>query len=212
MIQLVPNLLLLDYLLLTKATEDPELVTKALKNLDIGYQRQLNYRHQDGSYSAFGEQDRKGSIWLTAFVVRYFSQAQKFIHVDQEALQSSVKWITKHQLENGCFPLVGKVYHRDFKGKMVQEESSKTLTAYILISLIESGMPKSSSVIKNAIYCLKGNDESLGLYGDLLTTYSLLLAGEVRDAQSMMKLLLRESTRTYQKLWWESRGLSFKVY
>ncbi|KPP66238.1 C3 and PZP-like alpha-2-macroglobulin domain-containing protein 8-like, partial [Scleropages formosus] len=44
----------------------------------IGYQRQLTYRRQDGSYSAFGERDSSGSMWsggihgkisLTAYVV-----------------------------------------------------------------------------------------------------------------------------------------------
>lgn len=28
-----------------------------------GYQRQLTYRHRDGSYSAFGERDASGSMW-----------------------------------------------------------------------------------------------------------------------------------------------------
>lgn len=31
--------------------------------LPVGYQRQLTYRHQDGSYSAFGERDTSGSMW-----------------------------------------------------------------------------------------------------------------------------------------------------
>lgn len=114
MILLVPNLLLLEYFLLTKY-KDLNLIETALKNLDIGYQNQLKYKRQDGSYSAFGEKDEKGSIWLTAFVVRYFSQAQKFIHVDRNDLKSSVRWITKHQLENGCFPVIGKFYHQDIK-------------------------------------------------------------------------------------------------
>ncbi len=28
-----------------------------------GYQRQLTYKRQDGSYSAFGERDSSGSMW-----------------------------------------------------------------------------------------------------------------------------------------------------
>lgn len=114
MILLVPNILLLDYLLLIKA-EDVEPIENALKNLDLGYQRQLNYKRSDGSYSAFGEQDEKGSIWLTAFVVRYLSQAKKYIYMDSKNLNSSVAWIIKQQLENGCFPMIGKVYHRSLQ-------------------------------------------------------------------------------------------------
>lgn len=111
MVLLVPNILLLNYLLLKKY-DNLDLIEKALKNLDMGYQRQLNYKLSDGSYSAFGEQDEKGSIWLTAFVVRYLSQAQKYIYIDKKDLETSVAWIMSHQLENGCFPVIGKVYHR----------------------------------------------------------------------------------------------------
>jgi len=39
-----------------------------------GYQRQLTYRRQDGSYAAFGERDATGSMWLTAFVLNSYSQ------------------------------------------------------------------------------------------------------------------------------------------
>ena len=29
----------------------------------VGYQRELNYRHNDGSYSAWGGSDGSGSLW-----------------------------------------------------------------------------------------------------------------------------------------------------
>lgn len=91
--------------------------------------------------------------------------------------------------------------------EILEEDSSKTLTAYILISLIESGMtPKTSTVIKNAIYCLKRTDESLGLYRDLMISYALLLAGETRDAQTMIIDLLKDAKRSYRMLWWENDG------
>ena len=28
-----------------------------------GYQRELTYQHKDGSFSAFGDQDKSGSMW-----------------------------------------------------------------------------------------------------------------------------------------------------
>ena len=40
----------------------------------MGYQRELNYRHEDGSFSAFGSSDGAGSTWLTSFVLKVFSQ------------------------------------------------------------------------------------------------------------------------------------------
>jgi hypothetical protein len=54
--------------------------------MKIGYERQNErYRHPDGSYSVWGpskDVQSHGSMWLTTFVVKAFSQAAKFIDVD----------------------------------------------------------------------------------------------------------------------------------
>ena len=71
--------------------------------MSAGYQRELGYRHSDGSYSAFGESDNEGSLWLTSFVVRSFARAQPFIYIDPAHLTASIDWIRAQQLENGCF-------------------------------------------------------------------------------------------------------------
>ena len=71
-----------------------------------GYQRELTYRHDDGSYSAFGNSDDSGSMWLTAFVVKSFAQAKPYIFIDETDLQKSIVWFKSKQLENGCFPQV----------------------------------------------------------------------------------------------------------
>ena len=73
---------------------------------NTGYQRELTYRHDDGSYSAFGNSDDSGSMWLTAFVVKSFAQAKPYIFIDETDLQKSIVWFRSKQLENGCFPQV----------------------------------------------------------------------------------------------------------
>lgn len=50
-------------------------------------------------------------MWLTAAVVKTLSEAKAFTDVDKDMLQRSVVWITRQQLENGCFPVVGQVFH-----------------------------------------------------------------------------------------------------
>ena len=80
-----------------------------------GYQRELKYKHKDGSFSAFGESDEVGSMWLTAFVVKCFGQSLPFIAIDRDQWRESVNWITRQQFENGCFPSVGKVIHSDLQ-------------------------------------------------------------------------------------------------
>ncbi|OAD56424.1 hypothetical protein WN48_03428, partial [Eufriesea mexicana] len=62
MLNFVPNIMILNYLKntnqLTQAVQG-----KALRYMEIGYQRELTYRHNDGSFSAFGMSDSKGSTW-----------------------------------------------------------------------------------------------------------------------------------------------------
>jgi len=76
--------------------------------LILGYQRELQYRHPDGSYSAFGPSDESGSTWLTAFVLKSFSQAARYINIDEEDLRMTHDWFEKNQLENGCFRSVSR--------------------------------------------------------------------------------------------------------
>jgi len=76
-----------------------------------GYQRELRYRHSDGSYSAWGGSDEVGSLWLTAFVVRSFARARPFIYIDPSQLGQSIDWIRAQQLDNGCFrPVYAFIY------------------------------------------------------------------------------------------------------
>ncbi|XP_010726883.1 murinoglobulin-2-like [Meleagris gallopavo] len=82
----------------------------------IGYQRQLLYKHDDGSYSAFGKSDTQGNTWLTAFVARSFGQASSYIYISKNHVQDAVLWLQKHQLSNGCFQSVGKLFNNDLKG------------------------------------------------------------------------------------------------
>ena len=42
----------------------PAIEVKALQYMETGYQRELTYRHTDGSFSAFGNTDPSGSTWL----------------------------------------------------------------------------------------------------------------------------------------------------
>lgn len=108
-----------------------------------GYQRELTYRHEDGSYSAFGESDEEGSMWLTAFVVKSFAQARSFIYIDKDDLDKSLSWFKSKQLENGCFPQVGKVLHKAMKGGLANGENpTASLTAYVLTTMLSAGIKR----------------------------------------------------------------------
>lgn len=80
-----------------------------------GYQHQLTFQRPDGSYSAFGKRDEVGSMWLTSFVVKTLGEARNLITVDEGNLRTSINWIVNNQLENGCFMLIGNVFHKEMQ-------------------------------------------------------------------------------------------------
>ena len=75
--------------------------SKALRFLESGYQRQLTYKHPDGSYSASGTSDPRGSTRLTAFTVRSFTTAQPHIYIDQDFSIKALDFLAKQQMKNG---------------------------------------------------------------------------------------------------------------
>ena len=117
MVGLVPNIYLLQYLSNTPQS-DPKLEAKAKTYMEIGYNKQQKYRHSTGAYSIWGGNNEKaGSTWLTAFVVKAFSQASEFISINEEGLLHSVNWLLDSQLENGCFEKRGYVYSSSLQGR-----------------------------------------------------------------------------------------------
>uniref|UniRef100_A0A0A9X507 CD109 antigen n=1 Tax=Lygus hesperus TaxID=30085 RepID=A0A0A9X507_LYGHE len=134
MLNFVPNIVILDYLKNSKQlTKNIE--SKALAYLDMGYQRELTYKHDDNSYSAFGKSDESGSTWLTAFVAKSFKQAKKFTNIEDSAIIEPLRWIASKQNENGSFSEVGHVSHKAMQGG---GSGGLALTAYVLTAFVES--------------------------------------------------------------------------
>ncbi|CAK9803715.1 Mug1 [Anthophora plagiata] len=201
MVLFVPNIHVIKYLD-ANGIDNPVLRAKAIKNMQIGYQRQLIFQHSDSSYSAF--QNDESSIWLTAFVLKSFAQARTLIHIDELTLIKAANWITRQQLKNGCFPMLGTVFHKLMKGGLQEYDSPKALTAYILICLLESGVPLSETVIDNALKCLEKGipDSNTDPYTTILVTYALALLESPKAAFNIIHLL-NNATRHNNHIWWE---------
>ncbi|AFV24188.1 A-macroglobulin like protein [Methanolobus psychrophilus R15] len=116
--------------------DNPGLKAKAEMYIVTGYQRQLTYRHSDGSFSAFGESDPEGSLWLTAFVLSQFSGARDLTTIDEGILAESAGWIESHQLADGSWEPVGFVIHQDMMGGV---SGTYALTAYVTLALDDYG-------------------------------------------------------------------------
>ncbi len=114
----------------------PEIMAKDEKLMITGYQRQLTYRHSDGSFSAFGESDETGSLFLTAFVLKSFAEAKDLMYIDKAVLDEAADWIVSHQNSDGSFDQVGFVHHQEMLGGL---QGRDALTAFVTIALLEAG-------------------------------------------------------------------------
>ncbi|EMP39670.1 Alpha-2-macroglobulin [Chelonia mydas] len=115
MVLFAPNIYVLDYLNKTGQLSE-ETKSKAIGYLVSGYQRQLNYKHLDGSYSTFGEHFREpGNTWLTAFVLKSFAQARSHIFIEEKHIQDALAWLAGKQKDNGCFRSSGMLLNNAIK-------------------------------------------------------------------------------------------------
>ncbi|GFO36288.1 alpha-2-macroglobulin-like protein [Plakobranchus ocellatus] len=218
MIKFVSNILVLNYLNSTGNLQETRW-NAALNEMEIDYQHALNYRRKDGSFSAFGEKDPSGSVWLTSFVVKSFAQANKHIFIDKNVLQRSVDFLVRNQLEIGCFRETGRVISSYMIGWLGEERGQKNrntlqgaLTAYVLMALLETGLNTKDQTIERGIYCL---NFTLRNYKDKLDPYTLALItlafmkykSASPDAKYAFELLHRKARKDDNHIYW-TRGNS----
>ncbi|KAI8125172.1 CD109 antigen [Lucilia cuprina] len=129
MVNFVPNILILHYLDAIKR-EMPTVVQKAKNYMEIGYQRELNYKHKNGAYSAFGEGSSEPNSWLTAYVARSFIQAKKYITIDSDVIDQALQYVVSTQLENGQFKQTGRLFHP-------AHQNDVGFTAFALLAFLE---------------------------------------------------------------------------
>jgi len=127
----------------------PEIRAKAEEFITCGYQRELTYRHQDGSFSAFGESDESGSLWLTAFVLGTFSAARDVQTIDETILTEAAGWVADHQLPDGSWEPIGFLHHKEMIGGMA---GNYALTAFATIALTDYGAASNETLDKASQY------------------------------------------------------------
>uniref|UniRef100_A0AAY4CZ03 Alpha-2-macroglobulin-like protein 1 n=1 Tax=Denticeps clupeoides TaxID=299321 RepID=A0AAY4CZ03_9TELE len=186
MLLFAPNIFILKYLESTNQLTD-EIKGRATRFLESGYQRELTYKHSDGSYSAFGNSDDSGNTWLTGFVMKSFGVARPYIFIDPKDITDAKNWLGNHQQESGCIASVGKLFHNDLKGGVSDEIS---LTAYISAALLELDNNTSDPVIERSLSCLKSNATTLNnTYTTALLFYTFTLAGDKEMRSTLLNQL-----------------------
>uniref|UniRef100_A0A6I8P022 Alpha-2-macroglobulin n=1 Tax=Ornithorhynchus anatinus TaxID=9258 RepID=A0A6I8P022_ORNAN len=199
MVLFAPNIYVLNYLNETQQLT-PSIRAQAIGYLSSGYQRQLNYKHQDGSYSTFGERygNSQGNTWLTAFVLKALAQARAHIFVDEKHISSALLWLSQKQKDNGCFQSSGYLLNNAIKGGV---EDEVTLSAYITTALLEMPLPTTHPVVRNALFCLEtawkamtGTPDS-HVYTKALLAYTFALAGNEVQRKEVLQALDRDAVR-----------------
>ncbi|XP_029922873.1 alpha-2-macroglobulin-like [Myripristis murdjan] len=198
---LAPNIYILEYLTNTNQ------MTKAIKEkatgfLTSGYQRQLNYKHQDGAYSTFGS--GSGNTWLTAFVLKSFVKAKTFVYIDPEVIDHSKTWLEGKQQANGCFQQLGKLFNNRMKGGVNDEV---TLSAYVTAALLEANMSVSHSGMNRGLTCLKESFSSLSnTYTRALLAYVFTLAGDMKTRALLLEQLDKDAVRQGGFIFWTQKA------
>ncbi|NXY41112.1 CD109 protein, partial [Ceuthmochares aereus] len=219
MINFAPNVYVLQYLTKTRQLRE-DVKSKAVSFMRKGYQRQLLFQRDDGSFSAFGNEDPSGSTWLSAFVLRCFLQARPFIDIDQDVLMDTAKWIVRHQKLNGEFHEPGKVLHSDLQGGT---NNPVTLTAYIMSSLLGFPDKQHAYVIKSATNFLEDKLEEgiLDNYTLALVSYALSWAKSTKAREALNVLNQRAEHQGEFRFWitpaseisdsWQPRSIDIEL-
>ena len=200
MILFAPNVYIARYLAETGQLK-PEIMARAEHLMLVGYQRQLTYRRSDGSFSAFGNSDPVGSLWLTAFVLKTFAEARDLMYIDRTVLDEAAAWIESLQLGDGSFESVGFLHHQELLGGLRGRDA---LTAYVAIALLEAGRDNATA---SAIRYLEGRLASIDdPYTMAITAYALELSGSAARDQAYEKLMSMAQEDENGALFWGGAG------
>uniref|UniRef100_A0A4W3IX09 Complement C3 n=1 Tax=Callorhinchus milii TaxID=7868 RepID=A0A4W3IX09_CALMI len=171
----------------------------ALTYIRKGYTQQQAFRKPGGSYAAFI--NRPSSTWLTAYVAKVFAMAQSLISIKAEVLCEDLKWlILRKQKPDGIFMEDAAVIHLEMQGGVHGAENDASLTAFVLIAMIEAKDLCSRSIgsyensIQKAGTYLEGRIAKLTrAYSVAITTYALSLLGIHKD-DILMKFASEDGT------------------
>ncbi|XP_062515660.1 C3 and PZP-like alpha-2-macroglobulin domain-containing protein 8 isoform X2 [Corticium candelabrum] len=197
---------------LTPATDQ-----KTRKIMSTGYQRELTYQRRDGSYAAFGDRSRKGSLCLTALVMRVYAQALPYMYIDIESMSRSLCWLINQQSEDGSLGVkvdvaTGELYCASVGSK---ETVQLELTAYNIMALLEVKRKLKNKELqcnagnvviddvarKSILFLLKNIDNVVNPYSKAMVAYALAMANE-EESDALIDQLFSLADRKGDTCFW----------
>ncbi len=187
-----PNLMILKFV-----KPDTLIAKKARTFLQKGYERLLGYQVADGGFTYWGGKDTS-DVALTAYAIRFLSDARSQIAVDEDVIKRAADWLIKQQRVDGSWT---KLYSWE-RGE--DTNRTKLITTYIARSLAMRKDADKNALKKALDYLRARNNEIDEPYALALYGLASLDAGDREAAEAVAKRLesmaITEGDAVYWKL------------
>lgn len=174
---------------------NPQLKEKATKYLLDGYKRLLNYQTPGGGFSYWGKNDTPNAP-LTAYVIRFLSDADEFIDVDASVLQNAKRWLESQQSAAG--------------GWGNPDGPGSGATAYILRSLLhKTDLDQSARVSKAFDLLERSIDDRSDSYVLANTALIAMKLGNRTAAERSLRRLAGKAQTSKDGTFWTAASTPF---
>ncbi|NWJ00786.1 CO4 protein, partial [Crypturellus undulatus] len=181
MMKMAPTVFAIEYLDASDqwASLNPQRKDEAIRMIEHGYIRVLEFQKDDGSYGAF--KSIPSSVWLTAFIVKVFARCREYIDVQDSHIHKSIAYLLENQQADNSFHDPHPVLERNMQGGIKTAEEDLALTAFVIIALQQSlplyNEPSAAmDVIRKSVAYMKSHlSKNLNFYSTAITAYALTL-------------------------------------
>nr|XP_013048069.2 complement C4-like [Anser cygnoides] len=196
MVKMAPTVYAIEYLDASEQWQNfnPERKVEAIKMIEKGYTRLLEFQKNDGSYGAF--KSTPSSVWLTAFIVKVLTRCKEYISVEDNHIHSSIAYLLIQQQADGSFHDHHPVLDRTMQGGIGTAEENLALTAFVTIALqhtlqIYKESPDVVQAVRRAVAYMKTQlPRNTNCYSTAITAYALtLVQSDDSEAQSVKEKL-----------------------
>jgi hypothetical protein len=184
-----PNLMILKFV-----KEDSPIRKKAMGYLQKGYERLLGYQTGSGGFSYWGAKDTP-DIALTAYAVRFLSDADSEIDVDRTVIEKAQNWLIQQQKADGSWVKSSRWYTDD-------ERQTKLTTSYVARALVLSKISGRAAVDKAIAFLEQSNAAIDEPYALALLGLVLLETGNVDKADKIAKQLEKMAINEEGAAYW----------
>ncbi|CAG2109863.1 unnamed protein product [Medioppia subpectinata] len=205
--------------------------TEVIGEMSGAYQALMTYRRNDGSYGGHGHNGRRPStvaahhnimgtaadLPLTVAVYKVLAQSQPYMALVDHRYGAqgrhnimgwTADWIYRQQGQDGCFHMNGTGMPRragNYWPMMATDGDDYQLTAYVLASLMESGLNFDTKPLYKAYNCLSQNSQKFLANIDfkpmtaVLYNYIQILSGNTLETDVWMKAVRKAFNKADQR-------------